>query len=407
MKTAKIFYTLFFSLTTLLLLTGSQDIKTPLFAEELDSTNFKMIGVTTSGGGGILESTNYNLISTAGQTSADPRNYSTNYRINQDPSAIFTAIQPSIQCFETDTDGTTDCTTGPAELLSGGMVAICGPGGCHDKARFEINPYENPSDTLYMIQISTDEFASEINCIDASTFYPKDISLCDISDFRTETYWETEVFNTKGLKANTQYFIRTSALHGDFTQSDYSIEANATTAMGEINFDIDIALESGTTTETTAPYSISFTGADELVAGAATTTASNLIWLDIDSSSTGGVAIIQFGEYGGLYSPTTGETILSNNENLDDTNAEGFGLQNYYIDYLASDYLGEITTQTDYAGINNVVGEISTNARKIYDADGPITDGRVGTYLKARSSVSRTPSTDYSENIFFTIVPRY
>ena len=106
---------------------------TNALANELDSTNFKMIGVSTSGGGGIMESTNYSLLSTAGQISADPRNYSTNYRINQDPSARFTAAQPGIQCFETTTNGSTDCTSGPTELLSGGMVAICGPDGCYDK----------------------------------------------------------------------------------------------------------------------------------------------------------------------------------------------------------------------------------------------------------------------------------
>jgi hypothetical protein len=60
--------------------------------------------------GGIFESTNYQLLSNTGQISADPRNYSASYRINQGPSEAFRAAQPSIQCFETDTDGTTNCT---------------------------------------------------------------------------------------------------------------------------------------------------------------------------------------------------------------------------------------------------------------------------------------------------------
>jgi hypothetical protein len=382
-------------------------LSTNVLANELDSTNFKMIGVSTSGGGGLMDSTNFKLISTAGQISADPRNYSTNYRINQDPSAIFTAAQPGVECFETDTDGTTDCTSGPAELLSGGMVAICGPGGCYDKARFEIQPYVNPEDTLYMVHISEDNFSSDIKCIDGSTFRPKDLPSCDINDFRTEEYWEDEDFNIKGLQPSTQYYIRISALHGDFTQSDFSTVADATTTAGLLYFDIDIATESGYDTESASPYSISFSGSEQLVAGAAATTASSLVWLDVVSSSAGGVAIIQFGKYGGLYSPTTTETILSDSENLDDSGAEGFGLQSYYIDYESSGYLGEITSTTNYSGSGNVVGAVSTTANKIYDGDGPINDGRMGMYLKARAGVGRTAETDYTEEIYFILVPRY
>jgi hypothetical protein len=111
---------------------------TSLWAHELDSTNYRLTGVTTSGLGGVFESTNYRLLSNLGQVSADPRNYSTSYRINQGPSEAFRAAQPTIQCFETDTNGTTECTSGPQELTDGGMVALCGGTGCYDKARFEI-----------------------------------------------------------------------------------------------------------------------------------------------------------------------------------------------------------------------------------------------------------------------------
>ena len=380
---------------------------TNVLANELDSTNFKMIGVSTSGGGGLVDSTNFSLISTAGQISADPRNYSTNYRINQDPSAIFTAAQPSIQCFETDTDGTTDCTSGPQELLDDGMVALCPPDGCYDKARFEIEPYVNPSDTLYMVQISEDNFSSDIKCIDGSTFRPKTVTSCDINDFRTEEYWEDEDLNIKGLQPDTQYYIRISALHGDFTQSDFSIVADATTTTGSLFFDIDIADETGYTDETSPPHSISFSGTSQLIAGSAAVTAQDLIWIDVVSSSVGGIAIIQFGKYGGLYSSTTSETIPSDNENLDTSLEEGFGLQSYYIDYESSAYLGDITATTNYSGSNNVVGAVSTTANKIYDGDGPINDGRMGMYLKARAGVSRTPANDYTEEIYLVLIPRY
>ncbi|HRY22205.1 MAG TPA: hypothetical protein P5311_00330 [Candidatus Dojkabacteria bacterium] len=619
------------------------------FAYEVGSTNYKLTGVTTSGLGGIFESANYNLLSNTGQISADPRNYSTSYRINQGPSEAFRAAQVNIQCFETDTDGTTDCTSGPTELLSGGMVALCGGTGCYDRARFEIEPYTNPDDALYTIQISTDNFSSDIKCINASTFYPQELSSCDINDFRSETFWEDEDFNILGLQADTTYYIRVSALHGDFTQSEYSQISSTTTSTPYLFFDIDIATQQGgmttvpvtegrvlhfdattitgasdndpittwedisdtgndasqgtssrrpiykesafnnlpalefdpsnltsltasspasmgnqytafaavypytqtgtgdfstygftimaTTTryalwfllrqgeikhyaysgstgtygltsganapnnsgsivtadatinttdganiyldsslevthtpannpwegafcigdlrngrnigfdgligeviiynttlsteerslveqylgekwlgwsptsgnyaESSPPYSVSFSGDGRLIAGAGAVTAPTLIWMDLDSSSMGGSAIIQRGEYGGLYSPTTTETITSSNLDLDGVLAEGFGLQNYFINYESSTYLGTITTTTNYSGSGNVVGEVLTDARKIYEANGPINNGRMGLYLKARASESRTPGTDYSEFITFVSVPRY
>jgi hypothetical protein len=218
---------------------------------------------------------------------------------------------------------------------------------------------------------------------------------------------ENEIFNIKGLQPDTTYYIRVTALHGDFTQSDYSLTAMATTSAAYLFFDIDIATNSGYSAETSPPYSITFSGDNRLIPGAPAATASSLIWLDVESSSSGGVAIIQSGQYGGLYSPTTSEIILSTNMDLDPAGTEGFGLQNYYIDYESSPFLGEITAMINYSGIGNNVGEVSTEGRKIYDGNGPINTGRMALYLKARAGEGRTPATDYSEYINFVLVPRY
>ena len=401
MKTANISKVLLTIILTISMTSG-------VWATDLDSTNYKIVGATTTTGGGLVDSIsgNYSIMSSLGNISADPREYSTNYRLQQDPSSNFIAAQPSVQCFEATTDGYTNCTSGPSELLAGGMVAICGAGGCYNKARFEINTNGNPSDTLYAVTISSDNFSTDIKYVDGATFEPESVANHNINDFRTETYWETEVFNIQGLLANTTYHIKITALSGDFTQSDYSITANTTTGEGSLLFDIDIAPTTGVSTETSSPYTISFTGNDDLVAGAAPTTAYSLVWLDIASNSEGGVAVIQFGKNGGLYSATTTQTIVSANTNLD-TTTEGFGLQSYYVNNDSSSYLGDLTTESNYAGSINTVGIVGTTASKIYDGDGPIQNGRTAMYLKARASTSRTPSNDYSEEIYFVLVPRY
>jgi len=77
----------------------------------------------------------------------------------------------------------------------------------------------------------------------------------------------------------------------------------------------------------------------------------------------GGFALIQKGKNGGLYSTINSQLIASTTEDLDVTNAEGFGLQSAYIDYDdSSSSLGDITSMTNYSGSLNNVGEVSSSA---------------------------------------------
>lgn len=379
-------------------------------ADDLESTNYKIVGATTEGGD-ISQTTDsdYSILSTVGKISADPRNYSTSYMLRQDSTESFTANVPAVACFETTTDGSSSCTTGPTELNTYGMVAVCGPGGCYDRARVEISEEGNPSDTLYSIEISTDNFVSDIQYIDGSTYKPEDESSHDINDYRTKVNWENEVTNIQGLSSGVQYYIRINALHGDFTESDFGPSSTATTAGAVISFDIDIADSNGISEESSEPYTLAFTGVDELIAGAAATTNTNYIWLDVETNSAGGFALVQKGKYGGLYSTNNDQLISSSTEDLDVTGSEGFGLQSGYINYDdSSDSLGDISSMANYSGSLNNVGEISSSVfNKIYDGDGPINDGRMGLKVIARAGTDKNPATDYEEEITLIFIPRF
>lgn len=580
-------------------------------AEELDSTNYKIIDVTTQGGG-TTDSTNYSSLLTIGETITDPRLYSTTYKLWADPASAFRPAVPTVSCFETDTDGYSNCTTGPSELSEGGMVALCGGSGCYNKARFEIGdaPYQyetslsnlinywpmdetsgstitdvirsndgsptgttivdgkyrkarsfngssdwvqisndvslsgemtlafwfytttkntnryffdnrspgswwfiknytgapcgnysgnicfenrliaedsdwntnewthiaitddtstakmyingqlvdtgsgetttistnlrigtrysntgyfdgiidevllfdnaldgtdiselyessrpvtNPTDTLYAVQISTDNFVSDIRYIDGSTNEPK--STVTLNDFRTKTAWETDTFNILGLEENTQYYLRIIALHGDFTQTEEGPSDTATTAGATSSFDIDIADTGGVSAETDPPFNITFTGDNALLAGAGTVVAENLIWLDAQTNGSGGFAIVQKGDNGGLYSSTLSSQINSITGDLDSL-SEGFGLQSYYVDYESSS-IGDISVMTNYSGSNKNVGVVDTDWNKVYDADGPIIDGRMALYVMARAGADKQGATDYQETVTIIFVPRY
>jgi hypothetical protein len=264
------------------------------FAEELDSTNFKIVDVTTQGGG-TAESTNYSTLLSVSDTIADPRLYSTNYKITGDPASAFRPAVPEISCFETTTDGYSNCTTGPSELSTGGMVALCGGSGCYDRARFEIDINSNPTDTLYEIQISEDNFSSDIKYIDGSTYEPEDYSNHNLNDLRTKSQWETDTFNILGLTQGTQYYLRINALHGDFTQTENGPTESATTAGTSSSFDIDIADTNGVSDETDPPFTVTFSGTNSLLAGAGTVVSDDLIWIDAETNGSGGFAIVQKG----------------------------------------------------------------------------------------------------------------
>lgn len=377
-----------------------------IYSAELGSTNFKIVGATTKGGG-TGDSANYSVLTTIGEISNSPRNYSSSYKLLTSPEHAFIANVPTVSCFETTTSGGSNCTTGPAALTTDGMVAICGAGGCYNKARFEISTSSNPTDTLYTVLISEDNFASDIRYIDGATYRAESNSTHTLADYKTKSDWETETFNIQGLQASTQYYIKLDALHGDFTESEFSPVADATTGAGSVFFDIDIAPNTGYTTDSSSPYNISFTSGEELIGGAAAITAGNRIWLDAQSNSEGGFAIVVKGINGGLKSPTTSQTITSANANLDAV-LSGFGLQSEYIDYDDSNpLLGSISATSDYSGSINTVGIISTTANKVYDANGPIAQGRMALKVVAKPGTDKTAATDYQEDIMFIFVPRY
>jgi hypothetical protein len=378
-----------------------------LYAKELDSTNYKIVGATTKQGG-LTQTTDgdYSALLEIGRISNNPRNYSTNYKMFTSPEEAFLPAVPEVSCFETTTSGSSNCTTGPTELTTGGMVAICGPSGCYDKARFEIDINDNPSDTLYAVMISEDNFGSDIRYIDGSTFWPETQSTHNLSDFLSKADWETEDFNIKGLQSSTTYYIRIFALKGDFTQTEPGPVANATTSGGSIFFDIDIDDETGVTTETASPYSISFTGAYELIGGSAAVTAGDRIWLDAGTNSSGGFALIVRGLNGGLKSNTTGQTIVSATTNLD-VSSDGFGLQSEYIAKDSYPYLGTISATTDYSGSGNYVGIVGTTATKVYESSTPVYNGRMALKVIAKPGIDKTAATDYQETIYFVLIPRF
>lgn len=366
----------------------------PVRADDINSTTYKIIDFSYNNtGSNQTSATNFKTLINLNNAPNDSRFSSTNYRIGAGAVNVWLANVPKIKCFETVSAGSTNCT---ASAVSGGMVHVCGQGGCFDKARFEIDTQNNPTDALYSMQISTDPSFAAYSYIDGSTLTLK--SSHTINDYLTKTAWETPTFNVLGLTANTTYYLRATALHGNYTESDPGPTANATTGLPSITFDIDIADTTGFSAESAPPYAVSLGS----IVSTASTTATNLIWMDIGTNVAAGVNVFAKSANSGLRSPSKSYTLASGNLNLDATS--GYGLQKFTI---AQTYLGPLTATSNFNNAGNIVGGVNNtgNGPNVFTTSSqPIYQGRGALYVKARSASTSPSANDYADVITFTVL---
>src|SRR3972149_3671572 len=87
-----------------------------VFAQNLDSTNYRIEDPTIDSGGGATDSSNYSFLQSLGYPNADARLTSGSYELKSGfPNGILANV-PKVTCFETDTtSGTTDCLYFPTQ----------------------------------------------------------------------------------------------------------------------------------------------------------------------------------------------------------------------------------------------------------------------------------------------------
>jgi len=412
-------------LITIALISQNVFLPLPVFSADLTSDDYKILDATISSGSDIIQSTDYNMLSTLGDFSSNPRLSSTSYTLKSGTSEIFTANVPIISCFETSNDRTYGCTTStalPSYIRDGGMERVCGPTGCYDKGHFEIDPQDNPGDTLFGIQVSTTaDFSSDVYIVDGVTYYIEPYTIRTLEDYKGSVYatnstcagpltcWENKVFNIQGLIPNTTYYIRATALHGDFTESEPGPSKSSTTAIPVLLLDLDIDDTSGTA-ETSPSHEIELDLVpNEIVKG------DDLIWLDAGTNHEEVFIISQRGEHGSLYLSHSSQIASATRDLASSGTTEGFGLQHYLLTQLYQNgggqgELGSITvnplyTRT-YSGRAENVGLIDTTLNTIYEATAPIHTGSMSMYVAAKASTATTPG-DYEETLTFIMTANY
>lgn len=202
MKKVTIFiiFSLFFFIFTLPVLAGPQST-----TYEIKSYGFG------SGDTGGVNSTNYSLYGISGQTGQGSIN-STTYTFNGGLTYLLKANVP-------------------------GAPTLSTPGNNYDRIKILINTSNNPTDTVFAIQVSTtSDFSSNISYVKSDdTLGPTLTS----SDFQTNATWGSSGFFVTGLTGNTTYYVRVKARQGNFSETEYGPSANITTNTASLSFSLD------------------------------------------------------------------------------------------------------------------------------------------------------------------------
>lgn len=261
--------------------------------------------------------------------------------------------------------------------------SLTNPNNYYNKLHLTINNSGNPTDALFAIAISNDNFTT--------TQYVKSDqaigSSLTFADYQSYASWGGgSGFDILGLSPGTTYYVKIKAMHGQFTESSFGPSSNASTVNPSLSFDIDVA---ATDTPTAPPYNLSM---GTLLAGSVLT-ASDKIWVSLDSNAENGSSVYFAGQNGSLSSSLASYSITSATADLAAA-SQGFGLRGDTITQSAG---GPLAYESGYALTNDNVAAIPTTLTKIASSPGPLTSGRASLLLKAKASTSAPASNDYQE----------
>ncbi len=256
----------------------------------------------------------------------------------------------------------------------------------YNKLKIIINTGPNPSDAVYAIAITDDNWTT-------TKWVQNDNTVGDtlgIEDFQSYTDWGGATGEQIiGLDPATTYKVKVKARHGKYTESGLGPEAEASTSNVSITFDLDV---SSIDEETSGPYTVNF---GELNLGSVDT-AGDLVWVDFDTNAEMGGNIFVYDLNAGLKSSTLNYTISSTTGDLNSA-SEGFGLQGNSVSESSG---GPLSIVSPYNGLNDNVGIVSSDIREIFNtSSNPITAGRGSFYLKAKASETTPFAADYTDTI--------
>jgi hypothetical protein len=332
-----------------------------LFAAMPASSNYSLHNYGYgSGGTSNSSSTNYRLNGISGETSG-VQSTSTNYKVRSGNNNVQQSNVPTITLTNTSS--------------------------FYDKLKFVVGNSSNPSDTKFVIAISTDNFTT-------TKYIQADDTIGNSQVFQTYALWggASGQFVT-GLQPSTTYYVKVAAMQGSFTETEFGPSVSAATVAPSITFDIDVA---PTDQSTNPPYATSFGN----LLPATVTNSTDKIWVSLATNGDSGAKVYVKSANSGMRSNTANFTISSATADLSSATT-GFGAQGSSATQKSG---GPLSISAPYNVAAQNVGILDSAIREIFSASAPITGGRGSFQLKAKAAATTPAQSDYSDTLTLTAV---
>lgn len=256
------------------------------------------------------------------------------------------------------------------------------PANYYNKLHFVIDTGSNPSDSLFAIAISDDDFVT-------TRYIQNDNavgSTLGLEDYQTYADWGSGTGeDVVGLTPNTTYKIKVKAISGDFTESGYGSAASASTVNSTLSFSIT------TDSQGSPPFSISLGN----LSGGVVSTSSDHINVVFATNGSNGGNVYVYDSNSGLDSASAGDTIASATADLSSA-PSGYGPRSTSATQSSG---GPFTALSPYNGAGDNVGVVDTVIRIIYNSSGPVVSGSGSFVLKAKPTVLNKAAGDYADTI--------
>ncbi len=265
-----------------------------------------------------------------------------------------------------------------------GAPTFTNPSNYYNKLHIIIDNANNPSDTLFNIQISSGsaDFSSNV-------FYVQpDHTLGSDRMWQDYTTWGgASGFDIIGLNPGTTYYARVAAKSGVYQEGIYGPSANASTIIPSLTLSIE------TSSQSVPPYTVNIGG---LTPGSVTTSP-DTVDITISTNATNGGLIYLNGTNNGLKSSQAGNYNINSVSNNLASISEGYGARGTTTSETSG---GPMEFINPYDGAGNNVGIVDTSKRQLSDSsNSPVTNGQVSFEIKAKASNTTPSANDYVDTL--------
>ncbi len=337
-----------------------------LFAASPTSTNYVLPSYDIgSGGTDSSSSTSYKLNGTAGTQTGDTQT-STSYSLRGGENP------------------TQDANVPPAPTLSN-------PSSYYDRLLLVINDGGNPTDTKFLVAISSDNFTT-------TSYVQTDNSIgatYTIGTYRTyASLGGGSGFLILGLSPSTTYKVKVRAIRGSFTESAYGPATAGVATNGQ-------SLSFGVTTTLTGtpPFNANFSG---LIPGTVYSADADVNVALTTNALSGGTVYIKSSN-GALFSASQSYSISSSTADLA-LATQGYGAQVIATSAVSG---GPFVAQSPFNGATDNVGALTSTLQQLLTTANPVATATSTVRLKAKAGSIAPATTDFSDQLTLVAAMSY